>query len=221
MSPLTWEQARGGAEHLSKLFDATIVDPGNTMAVVARAAIKGTRTLFPLVDTIAQGVEGALEVLDVDLEGRSMTLPIPPPVGTFIILAEAAMASPIAYWTTVLHEMVHRTQIIRVGNVQSVVDYLGSGDLRGLREAESCGCAMCFKYIATGRLDDISTTSVMQGSYHLPIPSKTFAQGVVGSLHATCQAGGIPPLKVAVEALSWLRKEAPESILVESYRTAP
>jgi len=204
--------SRACIAHLAAAHDTSVVEPDDAARVLDVAT--GLIGLIPGAAPVLAQLRGPLN----DAQERvSITAPLP--WGTVILLSRSAVVDGPTLFATGLHELVHRRQIERVGALQSAVDYIGSGELRALREAEACGVGRWARYLVTGVLPSPDDASVLRSDlYHLDSPDKAFARAVVESLLASAEVGALPPHTVAHEALAWLRANAPESIAVEAYR---
>ena len=98
MLVLTTDQARAFADHLASLHRATIVAPSDPAAVGARAIIAALAHLSPALDEIAADLETHLERVSVT---------IPTPTGSLILLSPSAVADPWLYAMTAAHECQH------------------------------------------------------------------------------------------------------------------
>lgn len=206
--------ARACIAHLAALRGARVIEPDDIVSVIAHAAIDGALSLVPAPLQVVAGP------LSRSLDGVSLTLPTP--LGPVVLLSAAALVDGPAYFATGLHELVHVSQIDRVGGVQSVVDYLGSGELRAHREGEGSGVGLWARYLVTGTPPKADDASVLRSdAYHLDPPDAAFARAVVEAVLASIEVGALPPFRVVREALAWLQAHAPEAIAVESYRAVP
>ena len=202
---ITLEQSRALVAHLAALHDVTVVEPDSPGHALANAVLDAFGTSVPLVKPLLTEIRGA---------AARVSVTVPSPFGIFVLLAPAAVADPVTLLATGLHELVHATQIARVGRAQSVVDYLGSGELRALREAEAGGVGLWARYLVTGVLPPIEEAGVLKSDlYHLDGDDRHFAREVVASLHASASLGVIPPFVVCRQAVTWLRANAPGALV--------
>lgn len=201
---ITFEQTRACLAHVAALYGVTIVEPDSPGHAVARAVLDALSGSVPLLAPLVAELRGAAERVSVT---------VPTPLGTLIVLSQSAVADPVTLLATGLHELVHASQIARVGGGQSVVDYLGSGELRALREAEASGVGLWARYLVTGVLPPLEDAGVLRSDlYHLNESEKAFAAEVVASVRATSELGVLPPFRAAREAVLWLRAHAPDAI---------
>ena len=173
-------------------------------------ALDIVRTLARL---ISPALAAALDTLDVATGRVSTTLPLP--TGTLIVLSPAAVADALAHARTLIHEAVHARQIQDLGGWQATVDYLGSGELRALREAHACVAAAWLEYLLTGELPTDPSDVVRSLESHLYLLNegeRELARGIAASNLETIREGGIPPLHVCLDLLGWLREHAPEAL---------
>lgn len=208
MTPLTWDQTHALGEHLA----------GEASAVVTSHKDGAMAVAGVLLRTLASQVKGAGPVVDLVLAaGERTSVTLPTPLGTLVVLARTASASPVAYARMVAHEAVHAGQVQHLGGLQATVDYLGSGELRAVREADAYAAALWTEFLLTGELPspDPAPASIAGGLYHLDAEDLALARGVVASHLTTIRAGLCPPLAVAQSTLRWLRQNAPEALAVE------
>lgn len=209
---ITLEQSRALVAHLAQLHDATVIEPDSAVRAVTLAVLDGLSGVAPAP------VAALLAPLLTEVKALSdrVSVTVPTPLGTWILLSPAAVADPVTYLATGLHELVHATQIARVGRAQSVADYLGSGELRALREAEAAGVGLWARYLVTGQLPPVDDAGVLKSDlYHLDGDDLAFGREVVTSLHASASLGVIPPFVVCRQAVTWLRANAPSALVGE------
>lgn len=208
MKPLAWDQARALGEHLARETSAVVTSHEDGALAVAGALLRA----------LASVVKEAAPIVELILaRGERTSVTLATPLGTLIVLARSASASPLAYARAVAHEAVHAAQIQRLGGLQASVDYLGSGELRALREADAHAAALWLDSLLSGELPspDPALTSVTGDLYHLDADDAALARGAIVSHLATIRAGLCPPLTVAQAALDWLRENAPEALAVD------
>ena len=199
MLVLTTEQARAFADHLAGLHRATIVAPTDPAAVGARAILAALAHLSPALDEIAADLETHLE---------RVSITIPTPTGSLILLSPSAVADPALYAMTAAHECQHAAQREALGFGQVVIDYIGSPELRARAEADAYSVGLYVGYLLTGILPLASEamTSLASVTYHLAPDDIELARGVVESHLESMAAGLPPPIAVAVEAHAWLSR---------------
>ena len=199
MLALTTEQARAFADHLAGLHRATIVAPTDPAAVGARAILAALAHLSPALDEIAADLETHLE---------RVSITIPTPTGSLILLSPSAVADPALYAMTAAHECQHAAQREALGFGQVVIDYIGSPELRARAEADAYSVGLYVGYLLTGILPLASEamTSLASVTYHLAPDDIELARGVVESHLESMAAGLPPPIAVAVEAHAWLSR---------------
>lgn len=197
MLVLTTDQARAFADHLASLHRATIVAPSDPAAVGARAIIATLAHFAPALDELAADLETHLE---------SVSVTIPTPYGSLILLSPSAVSDPTRYAMTAAHECQHAAQRDALGLGQVVIDYVGSPELRARAEADAYSVGLYVGYLLTGILPLASEAmaSLASATYHLAPEDIELARGVVESHLETMAAGLPPPIAVAVEAHAWL-----------------
>ena len=203
---LSMPQAHALGAHLAGLHRTTIVEPDDAPARVARA----------ILSALGHGVP-ALASLVADLEVRAsrVSVTLPTPGGSLVILSPAAVADPLRYAVTVAHELVHADQRDAAGAVQVAADYLAAPELRARAEADAYSVGLWVAYLLTGVMPtvDAAVASLASDTYHLAPDEVELGRGVLLSHVETIAQGLEPPLRVAVEALAWLRANAPASIV--------
>ena len=197
MLVLTTESARAFADHLASLHRATIVAPTDAAAVGARAIIAALAHLSPALDEIAADLETHLE---------RVSITIPTPGGSLILLSPSAVADPMLFAMTAAHECQHAAQREALGWGQVIIDYVGSPELRARAEADAYSVGLYVGYLLTNILPtaDEACASLSSETYHLAPEDVHLARGVLESHIATMAAGLPPPITVAVEAHAWL-----------------
>jgi hypothetical protein len=128
--------------------------------------LDGAATLLSLIPGVGPIVAQLRAPLDDAQQRVSVTAPLP--WGTTILLSRSAVVDGPSYLATGLHELVHVRQIETVGRLQGAADYLGSGELRAMREAEASGIGLWGRYVVTGELPAVDDASILRSSlYHL------------------------------------------------------
>ena len=203
---LTLTQAHALGAHLAGLHRTTIVEPDDAPARVARA----------ILSALGHGVP-ALASLVADLEVRAsrVSVALPTPGGSLVVLSPAAVADPLRYAVSVAHELVHAEQRDAAGVVQVAADYLAAPELRARAEADAYAVGLWVAYLLTGVLPtvDAAVQALSSDTYHLAPDEVELGRGVLLSHVETIAQGLAPPLRVAVEVLAWLRANAPEAIV--------
>lgn len=204
-------QARAFGAHLGALHKATILAHDAPSVAALLTVLDTVSTLLP----VAAPLTGALRSR---AEGVSVTLPTP--LGTIVVLSRSASEDAAAYAETVAHECTHAHQIRVTGGAQLAIDYLGSGELRATREGGAYVVGLWVRYLLTGVLPtaEDALASLGSGLYHLDAGELALARGIVESGLATIARGICPPYEVAVESWLWLRQHAPDVIAPELWR---
>lgn len=197
---------------LAARFGATVLAPSDTVPRIVRA----------LLSALSTGLPGAGVVVDALLaraDHTSVTIPLLAG-GCLIVLAPQHVADPLTRCEVVCHEMQHAAVIARDADLDVIVDYLGSGELRGLREAEAYCVGLWTRYLLTGEaptLDGVRA-SLASDAYHLDAGDQATALSTMESHLDTIRAGAVPPLSVCRAVLEVLRAHHPEAIAVEAFR---
>lgn len=171
---------------------AHVLRPGDLGHTVALAFYSALVDALP--STLRSVASGALSSLETLSQRVSVTLATPE--SPVIVLSPAAVADDVSHAATLAHEWCHVGQIARVGRVQTVVDYLGSGELRAQREADAYACGLWLRYVLTGDLPSEAPT--LSDLYHLDAGDADLARAVVQSHLDSIRAGALPPLDVCV-----------------------
>ena len=212
---LTHGQAVALGKHLGATFgSATVLTPDDPSVIFGYAMLDGFGALIP----------GAADVVDsIRTRTEHVSITIPTPIGTEIILAPAAVATPEGYAETISHECEHADQVTELGGLASVRDYLGSGELRATREGRAYATGVWTRYLLTGVLPTIddAMSPMATGLYHLAHGDLELARGIVTSALASIAAGAMPPSRVALAVLSWLRQHAPDAIVPPAWQVRP
>lgn len=205
--PLTMEQARALGAALAARHGARILHPEDTIPSALRAALVAAKQLAPAVEPIARAVLAHLDRV-------SVTLPMPGE--TWIILSPAACADPVIYLSVVAHELQHAVQIERRGRVGVAVDYLLSSELRADQECEGYGVGLTMRWLMTGDLPslDAPLASLSSGTYHLDAADLVLSEGLLRTYIDTMAGWLLPNLTIAVEAYRWLKEYAADTLAV-------
>lgn len=207
---ITLDTARACVAALALGRNTTIVEPDDARPYLS--ALEAGLSLIPgAAPLLAQA-----RALAGDLPERvSVTIPLPG--RTIILLSPAAVRDGASYLSTAAHELVHRAQAASLGVVQVTADYL-NGELRALREGEAGGVGLWARHVVTGERPSPDEAGVVASDlYHLGGDDRAFGRAVVESSLAAIDTGAVPPHSVARAALAWLRANAPEAILAEAY----
>jgi hypothetical protein len=197
---------------LAARFGATVLAPSDTVPRIVRA----------LLSALSTGLPGAGVVVDALLaraDHTSVTIPLLAG-GCLIVLAPQHVADPLTRCEVVCHEMQHAAVIARDADLDVIVDYLGSGELRGLREAEAYCVGLWTRYLLTGEaptLDGVRA-SLASDAYHLDAGDQATALSTMESHLDTIRAGAVPPLSVCRAVLEVLRTHHLEAIVPEAHR---
>lgn len=202
---LTPAIARALVAHLASLHGTHVFFPDDPVAVVARASL----------DALAVGVPWLRDTADaLAVRAQRVSVTFPTPIGTVVILSPAAADDPVQLACTAAHEHEHAVQISTAGGVQTAVDYV-EPELRARAEADAYAVGLTVRWLLTGMIPtlDDAIASLSGETYHLAGDHVALARGVIESHLATMAAGLCPPLRVALEVLTWLRAEHPELLL--------
>lgn len=197
---------------LAARYGATVLAPSDTVPRIVQA----------LLSALSTGLPGAGPVVDALLaraDHTSVTIPLLAG-GCLIVLAPQHVADPLTRCEVVCHEMQHAAVIARDADLDVIVDYLGSGELRGLREAEAYAVGLWTRYLLTGEaptLDGVRA-SLASDAYHLDAGDQATALSTMESHLDTIRAGAVPPLGVCRAVLDILREHHAEVIVPEAHR---
>ena len=203
---LTMPHAQALGAHLASLHRTTIVTPDDAPARAARAILGAVGRSLPALGSLAD---------ELMVRASRVSVTLPTPGGSLVILSPAAVSDPLRYAMTVAHEIVHATQRDEAGAVQVAVDYLAAPELRARAEADAYAVGLWVAYLLTGVLPtvDAAVASLSSDTYHLEPEHVELGRGVLLSHVETMAQGLPPPLSVAVEVLAWLQAHAPEAIV--------
>jgi len=204
MIPMTLSRALGA--HLAAKHRATVVSQDDGIGAAARAILDAAARMSPVADAI---------VAEITARTARISVTVPTPAGSLIVLSPAAVADPLRYAMTVAHEHQHAVQRNEAGAIQVAVDYLASPELRARAEADAYAVGLWTGYLLTGMLPslDDALRSIAGETYHLDAEEVALARGVLESHLATMAEGYCPPLTVALDVLAWLRAEYPAAIV--------
>lgn len=191
---------------LEENFSFSFVSPDNALRETAISFLKFLATLVP-------GSSVAVDALLKHLDQWSSTFPLP--FGTVCLLSKRAVSDPLMEVRTKVHEATHAFQIKEAGGIQAAVDYLGSGNLRAMRESSACVAALWVEYLLTGNLPNAvaATNSLRQDLYHLDKGEADLAVGNAQYAINGILSKVVPPYAVAISTLRWLRINAPSKIV--------
>ena len=211
---ITLDQAKAFGAHLGAKNKATILAHN-------APSVAGILLALDTVSHVLPGVFPITSAIRSRAEGVSVTLPTP--LGTLIVLSRSASEDAEVYAETVAHECVHAHQIQVTGGTQTAIDYLGSGELRATREAQAYMVGLWVRHLLTGVLPtaEDALASLGSGLYHLAAEELTLARGVVESGLETMRRGLCPPYLVALDAHDWLRTHAHSAIVPAPWRKPP
>lgn len=179
----------------------TVIRPGD----VAHVAIVGLYRA--LVGVLPSALRGVTSIILGGLEERSATVSVTlaTPLDPVVVLSPAAVADDVTHAATVAHEGCHVATIARDGRAQTVVDYLGSGELRAQREADASAAGLWMRYVLTGALPDDAPT--LGDLYHLDAGDAAMARQIIAAHLATIRAGVVPNLDVCVVLAKWFHAQ--------------
>lgn len=197
---------------LAARYGATVLAPSDTVPRIVRA----------LLSALSTGLPGAGVVVDALLaraDHTSVTIPLLAG-GCLVVLAPQHTADPLTRCEVVCHEMQHAAYIEAEPDASVIVDYLGSGELRGLREAEAYCVGLWTRYLLTGETPTLAGAfnSLSSDAYHLDDGDQATARSTLESHLDTILAGAVPPLRVCRAVLEVLRTHHPEAIVPEAHR---
>ena len=204
---ISMEHARALGAHLAAQHGATILHPDDVVPHAVLVALDIADDYLPALAPITEALLKRLEHVSVTL---------PTPMGTVILLSRAACADPLSYARTVTHECIHAEQIARRGGPGIVVDYALSQSLRAANEGNGYGGGLGMHWLLTGEVLDASgpVASLSTDTYLLDAAAILLGGGIVSVHVDTMRAGLLPNLSTVVTAYRWLRAHAPEALRV-------
>ena len=109
--------------------------------------------------------------------------------------------------------MQHAAQLDAAGSIQGSIDYVASSELRARAEADAYAVGVYVSYLLSGIAPrNEAIMSLASNLYHLAPEDVDLARGILSSHLATMKGGAVPPIQTALEAMTWLRLNAPDSI---------
>lgn len=214
---LTANQLAAYERHAETVYACAIHGPDSPVVAVAGAIVRALAAAVPAPASAIVGpaIDGVM--------GRAahVSVTIPTPLGTLILLSSQAVSTPLSRFRTVAHEAVHASQIQQHGGVQTAVDWIGSTELRAVRETHACITATWAEYLVTGVLpvDPVEVVRSLEGhTYQLDAGDVDLARDIAASSLLSMRAGVCPPVEVCAGLLAWMREHAPEAIKAEAFR---
>lgn len=197
---------------LSARYRATVLSPRDTAPRIVRALLSGLAVAVP-------GAAPVVEAIVARAEHTSVTIPLLAG-GCLIVLAPAHAADPLTRCEVVAHEHQHAAYIDAEPDAAVIVDYLGSGELRGIRESEAYAVGLWTRYLLTGDVPALDGALAALGSdaYHLGDGDQATARAALESHLDTMRAGAVPPLRVCRAVLDVLSAYHPDAIVPEAHR---
>lgn len=203
--------ARLCAEDFELKYGVKVMEPEEARRYLA--VLESSLSLIPGVGAL---LNSAKSLAGDRMKNVSLTLPTP--FSTLILLSERAVSEGSLYMATLAHELVHVAQIKSVGAIQVGVDYADQ-EWRAVREGEAGGVGLWVRYVVTGFLPEATEAGVSSSDlYHLDDAHKKFGRSIVQSALLTSYTSAVPPHSVAIDVLEWLQKHAPDTIYVPQYR---
>lgn len=213
---LTPEQAAALSAYLFERAGAWYLDPSSDAVRTAGTVLRGLAFLAPVLGTAAAALPAAADVLDA----RSLVLPTP--AGPLVIVGAADRADPARFAEAAVGLAVTAAGLMKVGEVQSIKDYLGSGELRAVREAHVRAARGFVRYLLTGAaptVDGLVAELVADALLPIGDDEVKLARGSLASAVASIVEENLaPPVRAALDALAWLRQHAPEAIVAEPFK---
>jgi len=197
---------------LAARYRATVVGPDHLAVQIARGLLAALSAAVP-------GARSIVEAIEARAAHTSVTVPLLAG-GCLIVLAPQHTADPLTRCEVVAHEHQHAAYIEAEPDGAVIVDYLGSGELRGLREAEAYCVGLWTRYLLTGETPSLAgaSASLASDTYHLDDGDQATARSTLESHLDTILAGAVPPLRVCRAVLEVLRTHHPEAIVPEAHR---
>ena len=196
---------------LGARYRASVVGPDHIAVQVARGLLAALGAAVP-------GAAAIVQAITARAEHTSITVPLLAG-GCLIVLAPQHVSQPLAHCEVVCHEMQHAAYIDREPDGAVIVDYLGSGELRGLREAEAYAVGLWTLYLLTGDLPtlDRALGALASDAYHLDDGDHATARSTLESQLDTIRAGSVPPLAICRAILEVLQAHHPDAILAPEH----
>lgn len=212
---ITFRQAQDFGGAISAAYGGQIVSASDPAVVVARTLLTALSKVVPVPD-----VGTMVEAMFDHLDHISCTLPVGG--GSWIVLSQAALTSPITYAATVAHEAKHARDIRTDGAKATGVDYFLSSELRATREADAYAVGVFVEYLLTGDAptSDDAKDSLSGSLYQLSHSDVAFAVEKIEGHIQTMTGGVVPPISTAQRALKWFQANTPDVIMVPAFKVA-
>lgn len=199
----------------------------NQASALAAHLLQGSR----YIDTTSEPVQIAVDVLhavglvrpdvgavlDRVLEALThKSFVVPGPGEPVVLISRDDAALPQSFAETAVELAVHASQMRRLGAVQSLEDYLLTGELRAVYSAHAWLARAFARHLFTGELPSaqkIIEEYAVRALLPLDANELAMARGILASGLATIAEGLRPPIAITGALLTWLRTNAPEAIV--------
>lgn len=186
---------------------AVFLDASSETVQSAISILTGLISMIPefghLVDTI---VEKAAET----------TFTVPGPTGPIVVIGKHDAAQPLSMVEAAVAQAVEAHSINSDGAIQSMVDKLGSEELRAVRDCHKMSAMIFVRYLLTGqlpKLEDAVSDVQARAALHYSDAYANMIKGMLASTLFTISLGGTPPIASAKVAHDWLVQNAKDSIV--------
>jgi len=209
---LSSDQARDFASAVVKSQKGVLVDTSDDTFTTVLAVIRGFDFLVP-------GAGAAVSQVIDAVTARSAT--VPGPTGPLVVLG-AGDVDPVQHAVSSVEQAVLANLMVRVGQVQSLVDLLGSGELRAARLGSVAVAGAFVRFLFDGVLP--TAEGIVARARELAAPLGI--DGVDAKLLSAIATAYIeemidgerPNITAAGVALKWLREHAGDAIAAPGWR---
>jgi len=198
-------------------------------ALMSAAIISSEQAVF--LDGSSESVRTAISVLTglvslipevghfVDLivgKATEATFTVPGPTGPIVVIGKHDAANPLTMVEAAVAQAVEAHAINSDGAIQSIVDKLGSEELRAVRDCHKMSGMIFVRYLLTGqlpKLEDAVADVQSSASSSYSDAYVSMIKGMLASTLFTISLGGTPPIASAKVAHDWLIQNANDAIV--------
>ncbi len=159
-------------------------------------------------------VGGMVDQIVAKAVDKSFT--VPGPTGPIVVIGKHDAAQPLSMVEAAVSQAVEAHSINSEGAIQSMVDKLGSEELRAVRDCHKMSAMIFVRYLLTGNLptlEDAVSDVQVRALVHYSEDYSKMIKGMLASTLFTISLGGTPPVASAKIAHDWLRANAKDSIV--------
>lgn len=205
------EKAAALASEIIANEGAVYVDSTSDSFQFAISLIKGLISTAPAV-----GPEVA-KLVDLAADA---SFAIPGPTGPIVVIGKTDGKEPLSMVEAAAAQSVGAAAIVSKGAIQSMVNKLGSSELRAVQAAHEEGARIFVRYLLTGHLPvlDDCVAEATKNSFGVVSEMTPMVRGMLASTLFSISLGAPPPLRCAEAALRWLQTNSPEDIVPPGWK---